>query len=80
MEAVAACKKCWREMSQERIQRWILRIMRHIRAVILQNGDNKYKEGPFEVGGVAGETGDWIDIDVLDLGSEGGSIEPENTV
>jgi hypothetical protein len=79
-EAVAAWKKCWREMSQERIQRWILRIMRHIQVVILQNGDNKYKEGPFEAGGVAGETGDWIDVGALDLGSEGGSIEPENTV
>jgi len=54
--------------------------MRHIQVVILQDGDNKYKEGPFEAGGVAGETGDWIDVGALDLGSESGSIEPENTV
>jgi hypothetical protein len=54
--------------------------MRHIQVVILQNGDNKYKEGPFEARGVAGETGDWIDVSALDLGSEGSSIEPENIV
>jgi hypothetical protein len=67
-------------MSQERIQHWILRIMRHIQVVILQSGDNKYKEGPFEARGVAGETGDWIGVSALDLGSEGGLIKPENTV
>ena len=66
-EAEAAWKKCWKDMSQERIQRWILRIIRHIQTVILLNGDNKYKEGPFEDGGVARETGDWIDIGALDL-------------
>ena len=60
-------------MSQERIQRWILRIIRHIRVVILQNGDNKYKKGPFEDGEVAGETGEWLDLDTFlpaDLGQE----------
>jgi hypothetical protein len=67
-------------MSQERIQRWILQIIRHIQTVILQEGDNKYKEGPFEDRGVARETRDWIDIGALDLGSKGGSIEPENTI
>jgi hypothetical protein len=67
-------------MLQERIQHWILWIIRNIQIVILQEGDNKYKEGPFEDRGVAGETGDWIDIGALDLGSEGGSIEPENTI
>jgi hypothetical protein len=54
--------------------------MRHIQVVILQSGDNKYKEGPFEAKGVAGKTRDWIDVGALDLGSEGGLIEPENTV
>jgi hypothetical protein len=48
--------------------------------VILQNRDNKYKEGPFKAKGVAGETRDWIDVGALDLGSEGSSIEPENIV
>jgi hypothetical protein len=28
--AVTAWKKCWKDMSQERIQRWISRIIRHI--------------------------------------------------
>jgi hypothetical protein len=49
-EAEAAWKKCWKNMSQERIQRWILRIIRHIQMVILLDGDNKYKEGCFEEG------------------------------
>jgi hypothetical protein len=44
-------------MLQEHIQRWILRILRHIKMVILLEGDNKYKEGPFEDGQVLGETG-----------------------
>jgi hypothetical protein len=63
-------------MSQERIQRWILQIIWHIQTVILLNRDNKYKEGPFEDGGVAGETGDWIDIRALDLSL----FELENTI
>ena len=28
----------------------------------LLEGDNKYKEGPFGVSEVAGETGDWLDL------------------
>jgi hypothetical protein len=35
--------------------------------VILQNGDNKYKEGPFEAREVASETGDWLDLGTLDI-------------
>lgn len=41
--------------------------------MILQNGDNKYKKGPFEDGEVAGETGEWLDLDTFlpaDLGQE----------
>ncbi len=34
--------------------------------VILLEGDNKYKEGPFEEGEVAGETGEWVDIGAFD--------------
>jgi hypothetical protein len=65
-EAVAAWTKCWKNMSQERIQRWIVRIIRHIQVVILQEGDNKYKEGPFGLGEVAGETGEWVDLGAID--------------
>ena len=53
--------------------------MRHIQVVILQNRDNKYKEGPFKAKGVVGETRDWINVSALDLGSDSGSIKPENT-
>jgi DDE superfamily endonuclease len=66
-EAEAAWKKCWKDMSQERIQRWILRIVRHIQTVILLEGDNKYQERPFGEGEVAGETGEWVDLGALDL-------------
>jgi hypothetical protein len=66
-EAEVSWKKCWKDMSQERIQRWIQRIIRHIQMVILLEGDNKYKEGPFEEGEVAGETGEWVDLGALDL-------------
>ena len=41
-EAETAWRKCWRELSQERIQSWISRIIKHIQIVILQDGDNKY--------------------------------------
>jgi hypothetical protein len=44
--------------------------------VILQEGDNKYKEGRFGEGEVAGETGEWVNLDALDLGS----FKPENTI
>ena len=35
--------------------------------VILLEGDNKYKEGPFQDGELLGETGDWLDLGALDL-------------
>jgi hypothetical protein len=66
-EAERAWKKCWRDMSQERIQGWIKRIIRHIAMVILLEGDNKYKEGPYQDGDVLGETRDWLDLGAIDL-------------
>jgi hypothetical protein len=54
-------------MSQERIQRWISRIIKHIQIVILLEGDNKYKEGSFGEGEVAGETGEWVDLGAFEL-------------
>lgn len=47
--------------------------------VILQNGDNKYKEGPLEAREVAGETGDWLDwgtLDIVDFGTQISSCKP----
>jgi hypothetical protein len=41
--------------------------MRHIQAVILLEGDNKYKEGPFQEGEVLGETREWVDLGAFDL-------------
>jgi hypothetical protein len=41
---------------------WIRRIIRHIAIVILLEGDNKYKEGPYKKGDVLGETGEYCDI------------------
>jgi hypothetical protein len=66
-EAVAAWTKCWKNMSQARIRRWISRIIRHIQIVICWKVINKYKEGSFEEGGVAGETGEWVDLGALEL-------------
>lgn len=40
--------------------------------MVRQNGNNKYKEGAFENGEVARETGDWLDLgtfDQADLGA-----------
>lgn len=37
--------KCWKELSQERIQAWIERIYHHVKEIIKYNGDNLYKEG-----------------------------------
>lgn len=54
-------------MSREHIQQYILRIIRHIQVVILLEGDNKFTERPFRDRKVAGETGDWVDLGVLDL-------------
>jgi hypothetical protein len=61
-------------MSQERIQQWISRIIRHIQTVILLEGDNKYKEGLFQDREVLGETGDWLDLGAIDLGLSDTSI------
>lgn len=60
-------KKCWKDMSQEWIQRQILRVIRHILMIILLEGDNKYKDGPFVDGKVAGETGEWVHLGGFDL-------------
>ena len=61
-EAEIAWRKCWKNLSQERIQQWIKRIIRYIQIVILLEGDNKYKEGPYKKGEVLGETGEYCDL------------------
>ena len=52
--------------------------------MILQDGDNKYKEGPFEAREVAGETGDWLNVGTFDLTdlvqSDSVASGPENTI
>ena len=37
--------KCWKEMPQERIQAWIVRIIEHVKEVIQLEGRNEYCEG-----------------------------------
>ena len=37
--------KCWKEMSQERIQAWVERIIQHVKEVIRLDGENEYCEG-----------------------------------
>jgi hypothetical protein len=37
--------KCWKEISQERIQAWVERIARHVKEVIRLEGGNEYQEG-----------------------------------
>jgi siroheme synthase len=37
--------KCWKEMSQERIQAWVERIIQHVKEVIRLDGGNEYCEG-----------------------------------
>ncbi|BCR99663.1 uncharacterized protein AKAW2_50005S [Aspergillus luchuensis] len=37
--------KAWEELSQEKIQHWIERLMRHIQEIIRLEGGNEYKEG-----------------------------------
>jgi transposase len=37
--------KCWKELSQERIQAWIERVYYHVQEVINCDGDNLYEEG-----------------------------------
>jgi len=45
-EAIRAWERCWKEnVTQERIQAWIERIMEHIQQVIRCEGGNEYKEG-----------------------------------
>lgn len=44
-EAIARWEACWKEISQEAIQRWIERIPRHIKEIIRLQGGNEYKEG-----------------------------------
>ena len=43
-EAEKAWTKCWKDLSQARIQRWIERISRHITEVIRLRGGNVYRE------------------------------------
>jgi len=65
-QAVTAWTKWWKNLSQKRIQQWISRIIRHIQAVILLEGDNKYKDSPIQKGEVLGETGEWVDLGAFD--------------
>lgn len=44
-EMVAAWRRSWRELAQDRIQKWIERIPRHIERVIELEGGNCYREG-----------------------------------
>jgi hypothetical protein len=37
--------RCWKDMSQARIRRWIERIPYHIQEIIRLEGGNDYKEG-----------------------------------
>ena len=37
--------KCWKEMSQEKIQAWIEAVYCHVQEIIKYEGDNLYKEG-----------------------------------
>ena len=66
-DAEKAQTKCQKDMSQERIQKQIQRIIRHIAIVILQEGDNKYKEEAYKEGEVLRETREQVDISVLDI-------------
>jgi hypothetical protein len=52
---------------KRRIQRWMMRIIRHFQIVILLEDDNKYKEGLFQDGEVLGETGEWLDLGAINL-------------
>ena len=44
-EAEKAWTKCWKDLSQKRIQGWIERMPRHIVEVIRLKGGNEYREG-----------------------------------
>ena len=45
IEAERAWIKCWKDLSQKRIQAWIERMPRHITEVIRLRGGNEYLEG-----------------------------------
>jgi hypothetical protein len=47
-DAEKAWLKCWTDLEQGRIQRWIERIVRHIQKVNDLHGDNNYREGSTE--------------------------------
>jgi hypothetical protein len=40
--------KCWKELEQGRIQRWIERIVQHVQKINELLGDNNYREGSTE--------------------------------
>jgi len=40
--------KCWKDLEQDRIQRWIERIVQHVKKVNYLLGDNCYREGSME--------------------------------
>jgi len=44
-EAIRAWERCWRSLTQEKIQAWIKRVMIHIKEIIRLDGGNEYKEG-----------------------------------
>lgn len=37
--------KCWQDIPQERIKKWIERIIEHVKEVIRLEGGNEYREG-----------------------------------
>ncbi len=44
---------CWKQkLTQERIQKWIRRISRHIQQIIEVGGGNEYREGKSEAGDI----------------------------
>ena len=44
-DAIRAWKQAWKDLDQQTIQKWINRIVRHIKKVIELEGGNEYKEG-----------------------------------
>jgi hypothetical protein len=43
--AAIGWRKCWEDMEQVRIQRWIERVPQHIQEIIKLEGGNEYREG-----------------------------------
>jgi hypothetical protein len=41
---IKAWTDCWTQLDQDRIQRWIERISRHIQEIIELDGNNEYRE------------------------------------